>query len=113
MEMKQQLQSMRTCIRKRVPNFDKKLMVSIEFSRMSDKYEINNSPIKMGDRIGRQLESSFNEFMDNLKVNYSNHKLEGSMLFGTTRDNFMIGYKDYVKQGKKLVPKNYSIDGMI
>lgn len=111
--LKKSLDSMRDCLSQSVPGFDKKSMYGIKFSRIGTHYRIENAPVPPSDVIGRKLEKSFNSFMKQLKVNYGNVKVEGSCLIGTQKDNFLIGYENYEKKGKRVTKKIHGIEGTI
>ena len=104
---------MRECLSQSVPGFDKKAMYGIKFSRIGTHYRIENAPVPPSDVIGRKLEKSFNSFMKQLKVNYGNVKVEGSCLIGTQKNNFLIGYENYEKKGKRITKKIHGIEGTI
>lgn len=111
--LKKSLIEIRECLNESVPNFNKKEMVGIKFSRVGTRYHIENAPIPPSDKIGVQLERSFNDFMKKLKVNYGGMKLEGSMLIGTSKDMFLVGYNNYERKGKNLTKKGHSIEGVL
>lgn len=111
--LKKSLGEIRECLSESIPNIKKNEFVGIKFSRIGENYHIENSPIPPTDTIGVQLETSFNDFMKNLNVNYGGVKIEGSMLVGTKEDMFLIGYNDYSRKGKKITKSGYSIDGIL
>ena len=111
--LKKSLDSMRDCLNQSVPNFNKKAMYGIKFSRIGTHYRIENAPVPPSDVIGRKLEKSFNNFMKQLKVNYGNVKVEGSCSIGTQKNNFLIGYENYEKKGKRITKKIHGIEGTI
>ena len=111
--LKKSLDAMRDCLSQSVPGFDKKAMYGIKFSRIGTHYRIENAPVPPSDLIGKKLEKSFNSFMKQLKVNYDNVKVEGSCLIGTQKDNFLIGYENYQKTGKRMTKKIHGIEGTI
>jgi len=111
--LKKSLEQIRECLNESVPHFDKKEMVGIKFSRVGTRYHIENAPVPPSDKIGLQLERSFNDFMKKLKVNYGGMKLEGSMLIGTKKDMFLVGYNNYERKGKNLTKKGHSIEGIL
>jgi hypothetical protein len=87
--------------------------VGVKFSRLGEHYRIEDAPIPPSDTIGLQLEKSFNDFMNNLNINYGGVKIEGSMLLGTKTDTFMLGYNNYERKGRKITKNGYSIDGKL
>lgn len=99
--LKKSLQEIRECLSESLPNISKKEMVGLKFSRIGNRYQIESAPIPPSDKIGVQLERSFNSFMKKLKVNYDGVKLEGSILLGTKQDLFMVGYNNFKKEWKK------------
>lgn len=109
--LKKSLSEIRECLNDSIPNFFNKEMVGIEFSRVGTRYHIENAPITHSDKIGLQLEESFNNFMSNLDVNYGGVKIEGSILLGTKSDMFMLGYNNYERKGNEITKNGYSIDG--
>ena len=111
--LKKSLNEIRECLNESVPGFEKKEMVGIKFSRVGTRYHIENAPIPPSDKVGVQLERSFNDFMKKLKVTYGGMKLEGSMLLGTKEDMFLVGYNNYEKKGKNLTKKGHSIEGVL
>lgn len=110
--MKKSLNEMREYLNQTISE-NKKEMVSLKFSRIGKNYRIEDAPIPKSDAIGIQLEKSFNDFMNKLNVEYSGVKLEGSMMLGTKVDMFMVGYNDYVPNGKSIKKKGHSIDGIL
>ena len=42
-----------------------------------------------------------------------NVKVEGSCLIGTQKNNFLIGYENYEKKGKRITKKIHGIEGTI
>jgi hypothetical protein len=113
MSLKKSLNEIRECLNESVPNLSKKELVGIKFSRIGNRYQIENAPIAPSDKIGLQLEKSFNEFMSKLDVNYDGVKIEGSMFLGTESDTFMLGYNNYQRKGKNITKNGYSIDGSL
>lgn len=111
--LKKSLGEIRECLNESVPNFDKKEIVGLKFSRMGTRYHIENAPVPPSDKIGVQLERSFNDFMRKLKVNYDGVKLEGSMVLGTKTDMFLVGYNNFERKGKNLTKKGHSIEGVL
>lgn len=111
--LKKSLNEIRECLNKSIPNLSKKELVGVKFSRIGTEYHIENAPIAPSDKIGLQLEKSFNDFMNNLNINYGGVKIEGSILLGTKSDLFMLGYNDYERKGKKITKNGYSIDGSL
>lgn len=111
--LKKSLGEIRECLNESVPNFTKKEMVGIKFSRVGTRYHIENAPVPPNDKVGVQLERSFNDFMKKLKVNYGGMKLEGSMLLGTKSDMFLVGYNNFERKGKNLTKKGHSIEGVL
>lgn len=111
--LKKSLGEIRECLNESVPNFDKKEIVGLKFSRMGTRYHIENAPVPPSDKIGVQLERSFNDFMRKLKVNYDGVKLEGSMVLGTKTDMFLVGYNNFERKGKDLTKKGHSIEGVL
>jgi len=59
--LKKSLHEIRECLNESLPNFEKKEMVGIKFSRVGTRYHIENAPVPPTDKIGVQLERSFNE----------------------------------------------------
>ena len=113
MSLKKSLNEIRECLNESVPNLSKKELVGIKFSRIGNRYQIENAPIAPSDKIVLQLEKSFNEFMSKLDVNYDGVKIEGSMFLGTESDTFMLGYNNYQRKGKNITKNGYSIDGSL
>lgn len=111
--LKKSLNEIRKCLDKSIPNISDKELVGVKFSRIGTEYRIENAPIAPSDKIGLQLEKSFNDFMSNLNINYGGVKIEGSMFLGTKSDMFMLGYNDYERKGKKITKNGYSIDGSL
>lgn len=111
--LKTSMKEMRECLNQSVPDFNNKSMYGIKFSRIGKDYRIENGPVAPSDVIGLKLERSFNKFMKNLKVNYSNIKVEGSCVIGTQKDTFLIGYENFEKKGKKIVKKSHGIEGIV
>ena len=50
-----------------------------------------------------------------LPANYANEYApkEGSMVFGTKDDMFLVGYNNYERKGKNLTKKGHSIEGVL
>jgi hypothetical protein len=111
--LKKSLQEIRECLSESLPNITKKEMVGLKFSRIGNRYQIESAPIPPSDKIGVQLERSFNSFMKKLKVNYDGVKLEGSILLGTKQDMFMVGYNNFKRSGKNITKKGHSIEGVL
>lgn len=85
---------------------------TIIFYRIGSKYRIVNMPVPPVDSIGLQLEQSFNDFMNELKISYSGVKLEGSMMIDTVTNVFVIGYNNYQKNGTTVTKKGHKIEGI-
>jgi hypothetical protein len=111
--LKKSLHEIRDCLNESLPNFNKREMVGLKFSRVGTRYHIENSPIPPSDKVGIHLERSFNDFMRKLKVNYGGMKLEGSIVLGTKTDMFLVGYNNYERKGKNLTKKGHTIDGIL
>jgi len=111
--IKKSLGTMRECLDNSIVKDSNKTAYRLKFSRIGTSYQIDNAPIPSSDKIGKKLESSFNDFMQKLKVNYDGIKVEGLCFIDKNQDAFIIGYQNYKRKGSKIVSNVHKIKGLM
>ena len=111
--IKKSIGTMRECLDESIVKTSNKSAYRLKFSRIGTAYKIEDAPIPSSDKIGKKLESSFNEFMQKLKVNYDGIKVEGLCFIDKKQDAFVIGYQNYKRKGSKIVSNVHKIKGLV
>lgn len=109
--LKKSLYSMRKCLDDSITRGNDKAVYRLKFSRIGRDYRIEDAPIPPTDKIGVELEVSFNTFMKKLKVEYDGVKVEGLCFIGKEKDSFVIGYQNYKRRGDKTYSNVHKIKG--
>ena len=109
--LKKSLYSMRKCLDDSITRDKDKTAYRLKFSRIGRDYKIEDAPVPPTDKIGVELEVSFNTFMKKLRVEYDGVKVEGLCFIGKENDSFVIGYQNYKRRGDKTYSNVHKIKG--
>ena len=102
---------MRKCLDDSITRDKDKTAYRLKFSRIGRDYRIEDAPVPPTDKIGVELEVSFNSFMKKLRVEYDGVKVEGLCFIGKENDSFVIGYQNYKRRGDKTYSNVHKIKG--
>lgn len=109
--IKKSLYSIRKCLDNSITKGKDKNAYRLKFSRIGRDYKIEDAPVPQTDRMGVELEVSFNTFMKNLKVEYDGVKVEGLCFIDKEKNSFLIGYQNYKRRGDKAYSNIHKIKG--